>query len=190
MNGSVREPTYEFSKPNGENLLRELILYIAQQCEGDVYFGATKLNKILWLSDSASYAFYGEPITGVEYMKLEHGPAPRRLLPIKQMMLACGEIIERPRQIGRFTQQQVIALREPDLKQFSGRDIATVDAMIKAVWGKTADEVSEMSHVRGWSLAGHKEAIPYEAIFISDEGVTARDEIRAKELIEEHGWDV
>jgi hypothetical protein len=190
MNRKVSEPTYSFPEKNGEELLRELIIYISQQCQTDEYFGAIKLNKILWHADCVSYAFYGEPITGVEYMKLAKGPVPRLLVRIKQSMIDDHDIAEVPRRFGTYVQKPIVPLREPDLSKFSGRDISVIESVIKHLWGKSATDVSEESHLQGWKLAGYKESIPYEAIFLSDEGVTEKDEIRAKELIAEYGWDV
>ena len=60
---------------------KELILYVCEKSATDPNFGATKLNKILFLSDFWAYAYCGRPITGVEYMKLRFGPAPEGVRP-------------------------------------------------------------------------------------------------------------
>lgn len=190
MGNRPADPTYQFAHLRGEERLRELILYIAQKCGDDPGFGATKLNKILWNADMCSYAQYGEPVTGLEYMKLPNGPAPRRLLPVKTLMLEKGEIVEQPRAVGRRTQNRIIPMREPNLTMFSGRDIAMVDNAVEFLWGKTAVEVSAMSHGVAWRVAELQAGIPYEAAFLSDEGVTDYDRTRAAELIAQHGWDV
>src|SRR5437660_10500981 len=78
--------------------LRELILYIADRSKDDPKFGATKLNKILYFSDFVSFREYGEPITGAMYMRLENGPAPMHLVPVRNEMLESGEIAMEPRQ--------------------------------------------------------------------------------------------
>jgi hypothetical protein len=44
--------TYKFDEYNSDERLQELILYIAEKCEEDPTFGATKLNKILYLQIS------------------------------------------------------------------------------------------------------------------------------------------
>jgi Protein of unknown function (DUF4065) len=185
-----RGPTYQFQKPKGEQRLRELILYIASKCESDPYFGATKLNKILWLSDVTAYAQTGKPITGVEYMRVYNGPVPRRFLPVKEKMLDAKEIKERQQKIGGGTQNRIIALRDPNLSLFSAAEISQVDEIIGFCEGKSATDLSEMSHLCGWRMANFREGIPYEAIFLSEEGITDADKVRAKELIAEHGWIV
>ena len=40
----------------------------------------------LWWSDFLAYAETGEPITGLEYMRLGNGPVPKRLMPVREDM--------------------------------------------------------------------------------------------------------
>ena len=63
---------------------RELVLYIAEQSEGDPRFGAVKLNKILYYSDFEAFRVLGESITGATYRKLSEGPAPLQMLETKE----------------------------------------------------------------------------------------------------------
>jgi hypothetical protein len=179
-------------KRSSDARLRELILYIADRCLTDPGFGAIKLNKLLYFSDFWSYARRGKAITGVEYMGQPQGPVPRRLLPVREEMVEKGEISIREAPIGRFTQQRIVALREPDLdKLFSPRDIALVDEVIEMFWGKTAKQMSEASHARIWRLAGtEKGAIPYQSVFISEENADAHDAVRLRRLREKHGHKV
>src|SRR5438067_8225208 len=72
--------------------LAELILYISQKCANDPTFGATKLNKILCYSDFVFYAYHHRGITNVEYQKLPNGPAPRRLIPVRDKLIKNGDL--------------------------------------------------------------------------------------------------
>ena len=85
-------------------------------------------------------------------------------------------------------QQRLVALRDPDLSLFSGEEIALVDQVIEYLRGKSAKEVSELSHNRAWWVAKLGGSIPYEAAFISDENPNERDVERGRELVEQHGW--
>ena len=50
-------------------------------------------------------------------------------------------------------------------------------------------EEGELSHDRKWRIAGgDKEAIPYQAAFISNEPITAYEIARTGELAERYGW--
>lgn len=172
-----------------EDRFRELLLYISAKCASHPKFGAVKLNKILFYSDFIAYLRLGEPITGMEYQKLEHGPAPRRLKPIKQQMIDSRELAEQPKLLfsGR-TQKRLINLRQPNLDIFEPTQIALVDYVIDRLQHMTADEVSEFSHREiGWKAALLGETIPYTTAFLTSRPVRKIDRERAQEAVARHG---
>jgi antitoxin SocA-like protein len=170
--------------PENETKYQELVLYICQKCATDPKFGATKLNKLLYFSDFLAYAMLGEPITGFEYQRLPNGPAPRRMLPMRERMekhRALGFQVV-PLKGGR-TQRRAVNLRAPDLSVFTAAQISLVDRIIEELWDLDADAVSDLSHrMIGWKLADPGETIPYETVFISSEPLTETDVQRAREL--------
>ena len=172
-----------------EKKLKELILYIADRCAEDTTFGAVKLNKILYLSDFIAYGEFGKPITGVEYMKLPNGPAPKRLLPIREELVKAGEL--HIREISYFgrTQHRIIPLRKPRLDVFTQKEISLVDHVINALCGVSASDVSTYTHKHaGWRVAEDKGTIPYESVFLSDDPMTDDDIERGRELAARYGW--
>lgn len=177
-----------------EKKLRELIVYLANACAADETFGAMKLNKLLFLSDFLAYGTHGKPITGVDYMKLENGPVPRRLLPIREEMENDGDIaIEKRQYYGMPNPQtRIIARRNADVSLLEKEEIALVDDLIRSTWGASGTKVSELTHgYRAWLMTRQiKDSIPYEAVFLSDEPPTEYEILHAEELIREHGWDV
>ena len=184
-----RKPTYRFAKHNGDQLLGELILYIAKRCEADPTFGATKLNKILWWADFLSYARNGEPVTGVEYQKLPAGPAPVRLLPVREALIRAGnaKLVEQRRHL--HMQMRLVPLREADTTLFTDTQLAVVNEQIYELWGQTASEISNDSHGKAWESRAMQESIPYEAIFLSDLPISPSDVRRTHELADEHKWE-
>jgi hypothetical protein len=184
----LKKMTFKFDAPYGEDRLKELILYIGDKCKEDPAFGATKLNKILYFADFISFSRYGDPVTGVEYMRLGQGPAPKHLLPISRQMQADKELfIEKRDYFGR-DQLRAIPMREANLNLFKPRDIAMVDEQIAALWGENADRVSERSHGIAWKMFEDKESIPYEASYLSNSLRTNEDVDWAQELITKYGW--
>ena len=182
--------TFEFQDKEGKALLRELILYISQKCADDPTFCATKLNKILFFSDFFSFYRFGEPISGIEYQRLPNGPAPKKLVPVREEMLSNGEIAMQKNSFFNKQQHRCVSLRDPDLNGFKGRDIALLDEVIEKLRGKTAKDVSEMSHQRAWRIAKDQESIPYEAVFLSDDDdLTESDVARFSNLNREHHWE-
>lgn len=167
-----------------ERKLGELILYISQKCASDPTFGATKLNKILCYSDFLFYAYQDRGITNVEYQKLPNGPAPRRLIPVRNKLIENGdlgmqEIILKSGE----TQKRTVNLRSPNLDLFTGSEIAMVDRMIEGMQGVKAEDVSEMSHnLVGWLVADEGDTIPYNTIYFANPPLSEEEILRAREL--------
>ena len=148
---------------------KELILYIAQESEGDSTFGATKLNKILFFCDFLSYRAYGQSITRQRYFKLPFGPAPRALVPVVKELIEEEACIKVQRSHFDKPQETILARREANLEVFTSRDIALANYVLRQLRDNDAKEVSDLSHeFIGWQLAGEQEDIPYEAIFLGD----------------------
>ena len=150
--------------------LRELVVYIAQQSDLDEYFGATKLNKVLFAADFLAYRDLGRPITGERYQALAWGPAPRGLLPALQELKEQNAIVEYERRLSLGAKQRrFVALRDPDLSLFSAEEIALVDGVLKFFEKVGAKAASEWSHeFIGYKATPLTEDIPYETIFVED----------------------
>lgn len=170
-------------KPN-ERKLAELILYISQKCANDPTFGAVKLNKILCYSDFLFYAYHDRGITDVEYQKLPNGPAPRRLLPVRNRMiqkrdLALQDVVLKSGHV----QKRTVNLRQPNLSLFTGEEIALVDRVIESSKEVPSGIVSEYSHnLVGWLVVDEGETIPYDTIFFANPPLSEDEAYRAKEL--------
>lgn len=154
-----------------EEKFRELILYISQRCATDPKFGSVKLNKILYFSDFFSYADSKQPITGFEYQNLANGPAPRRLLPVRDQMISERILeLQAVRLCSGKVQKRTVNLRPPNLRSFSGVEIALVDRVIDLLRDADAETVSELSHrMVGWIITKEGETIPYGTVFLSNE---------------------
>ncbi len=149
--------------------LSELILYIAQKNEDNPKFGATLLNKILFLSDFHTHSKYGESITGESYFRLDKGPAPRFLKLIKETMKSGGDLKEEKKSFFKYKQHRLLPLREPNLSLFEDWQIQIVDKAIEYLWNKSATDVSDWSHLyAGWKFTPDSLDIPYSSVFWKD----------------------
>src|SRR5216110_2281705 len=112
------------------NKLEEMILYIAHRSQDDVSFGATKLNKILFIADFAAYGIWQESMTGATYKRLQNGPVPSELPNARKNLISKGraKIVE-TEYFGRV-QHRVIPLANPDLSIFTKQQINLVDNVI------------------------------------------------------------
>jgi hypothetical protein len=162
-----------------EAKFKELVLYIASKAQKDPTVGAIKLNKILYYSDFIAYKRLGRPITGAAYQKLAEGPAPRRMVPIRRMMVDSGRIrLEERPYFNGMIQRIIPTPRVLTPKLLSSEEVAIVDEVLVALAGKTAREVSDMSHRElGWILARPGETIPYETAWLSSEPLPQEAEI-------------
>lgn len=164
-----------------EKKLQELILYIAMKSEQHTSFGSVKLNKLLFFSDFAFFAAHGRSITGTPYVKLERGPAPKRMKELKAEMETAKAAFERTEQLPGtgFEQKRLLALRKPDLSVFEAEEIALVDSLIERYRRHTGARLSEISHeFIGWKLAKLYEEIPYSVVCVPPEPLP----LRSKEL--------
>jgi len=82
--------------------------------------------------------------------------------------LARLENCDHARQGRRGSLDRLVPLRRPDLEAFSNDELKVVDQVIKWLWGKTAKEVSELSHEEmGWKVVEEGEDIPYSAALLA-----------------------
>lgn len=169
--------------PNEEKF-KELILYIITKTEGDPSFGAIRLNKALFFADLFAYGQLGRSITGQEYQKLEMGPAPRRLVPVRDEMIESEDVVTAKRAFKGYTQHRLVAMREPNLSEFSGAEIALVDELLSLMKGKTGKEVSDMSHgfLDCWDGVPLHETIPLSVVFVTNRDLTERERAHARDL--------
>lgn len=167
--------------------LAELVLYVGAKCALDAHYGVLKLNKILFYSDFRAFRTLGAPITGVEYRKYPHGPAPRVMAPLRHELTEKGDAIEYLNPLSFVTsggakanpEQRLLPRRAPDLTQFTAEEIALVDGVIDWLRPLTGQEVSRISHDHlGWRLAEMEATIPYVAELLPGE----RCELTSKEL--------
>jgi len=172
-----------------EDKLAELILYVADKILTDPPGGATKINKILFFAEFSHMRAHGVPITGAAYQKLPQGPAPRHLVPIRDRLLEQGDAELRIDDYFGRPLHRIVPLRGPNLSYFSVDELRIVDQVVTALWGKTAGEVSEMSHQEmGWKMVEEGEDIPLPSAFLAKKAV-ATDAIRehAQQLAEKLG---
>jgi hypothetical protein len=167
--------------------LRELTHYVCWKCDDPSNLGATKLNKVLWLSDIMSYRLHGEPITGATYVKRQFGPVPKMMLTVRRDLVSSGAVYERIDAIGGLEGVHFIALSKPKTEMFSPREMEIVDAVIDDICNNhTAASISAFSHDVVWHAARIGEEIPYFAWLASTPGeLTAEDFAWADKTIAE-----
>jgi Protein of unknown function (DUF4065) len=178
---------FSFPVEKGLQRFRELIVYISRKSVDDIYFGAVKLNKIMYYADFSAFYRFGQPLTGFEYFRIQKGPAPRAMIPISRELVKEGALRFERVTLGGHEEIRTIALREPVMQHFSRDEIILVDEVIQTLWPQNATEVSDASHDVRWRVLQHKDRMPYEFAFLDDE-MTQNDIERTAELARELGW--
>jgi Antitoxin SocA-like, Panacea domain len=145
-----------------ERKFAEFVLYVAQKSATDPRCGAVKLNKLLFYADFWSYASRGVSITGAEYQRLPLGPAPRRLVPVRDRLVQEGAAALQQFQVLQHVGTRLVALRDPDFSCLDAADIAIADAVVEENWELDGTDLSARTHeLEGWKLAKDQETIPY-----------------------------
>ena len=144
--------------------------------------GSTKLNKVLFYADFVHHRRYGRPITGVEYQKLRHGPAARRLRPVRDELVKQGAIVVQQEALFLHTIDRTVPQREPNLEMFSDTEREVVTEVVRQLDTMNAADVSAMSHEEfGWQWVEMGETIPYVSAFAKpDLEVTVTDHMKQR----------
>ena len=193
---TVRAAPSSFPRMEGsydESKFAEMLVLAAELLASDQRGGATKLNKLLYFADFAHVRTHGRPISGVDYQRLEHGPAPRRLVPVRRELIADGslDLAVETDALG-YSTTRVLPKRSADRSRFDDSEIATLERVAGLLKSMTAAEATALSHDDpGWRLVATGETIPYEAAYlpIVDEipaGIEDEVRQRAAELASAH----
>jgi len=147
---------------------KNMVHYVIWKCPDGSKLGATKLNKILWLSDMRFYMLHGRPISGATYTKQQFGPVPKAIMPIREELEKEGAIkVWRDRQFaGPYGKDTFLSRRPPDTSLFSPEELATIAYWLKHVCEEhTAASISDETHDYVWEIAKLGETIPMYAVF-------------------------
>ena len=159
--------------------LADLMLAVAGRLQDDPAYGATKLNKALFLCDHLHYKRLGSAISGVVYERLPRAPAPRDVLAVRRSLIEAGEAACEERGFLGHVQQRLVPLRSPG--PFSDSETEMIDQVCGVLRGHAH------TNVLGWQLAAEREEIPYESAFLSASTPTRAELDRAAVLAADLG---
>ncbi len=170
----------QFDKPK----FKRLVHYVVWKTGKHDWFGATKLNKVLWFVDARAYTFTGKSITGETYVRGPYGPIPRDIETAQRELVAEGAIqITKEKKLTRF-----VAATAAHANWFSEGELQSIDWWIDHIArDHTAQSISEKTHDYVWEIAKMGEELPLYAYRVAriDEPTDAdmdRLKKRAKEL--------
>ena len=149
--------------------LRNLMLLIAEH-PAVKSLGMTKLWKLIYFVDAASLRETGASITGSEYVKYPFGPVPSRDEKTLKAMRKQRLVKTEQGLAGTFKQTFVEAMAKADKRVFSKEELALIDAVCRGLGGKTATQLSSLSHQEpAWALAQDLQKLDPELMFYGSE---------------------
>lgn len=153
---------------------KNLVHYICAQRSSDPSsLGATKLNKILWLSDFRAYYRLGDSITGARYVKRQFGPVPHQIIPVLKELENEGAIaVKEVNHFGKPKKEYEVR-HGISIDHFSEEQKEIIEWSIKLVCDRhTAASISAASHDQVWKAAEDGEELPYFTVFAEPGRIT------------------
>jgi transcriptional regulator with XRE-family HTH domain len=145
---------------------KETLLYLLTRVGGKPNVGETVLYKLLYFIDFDHYEKYEEQLVGATYVKRAYGPAPLEFQEIFKAMASDNELQSCDADYFGRRQKRYLALRDPDLSLFDGREIQTIDEVICRLSDMNASKITDYSHRDiPWLVAGEGELLDYESVF-------------------------
>ena len=179
-----------------EEKLTALVLYVGAKCALDQHYGVLKLNKYLFYSDLRAFRALGTPITGAEYRKYTHGPAPCVMKVLRQALVHEDKAFEYRSPLPyvnedgeQMSEKRLLSRAAPDMTKLSTQEMSIVDSVIEWLRPMTGTQVSLLSHKHpGWALAEMGEKIPYASELLGDEcrALSKKDLSRAMNVVREY----
>jgi uncharacterized phage-associated protein len=141
-----------------------VVHFICSNCE-PAQLGNVKLHKILYFADMMHFVSEGTPLTGVDYLKQKFGPVARNLSAAINELSKEGKIEVRKRDYFGYQKSDYISRCSVPTGALSNSEIRLLTDVIDFVSGRSAREISELSHDVAWQWAEIGERIPYAAAF-------------------------
>jgi len=172
------EPTLNYDR------LLNVVHYVCSQCE-PTELGNVKLHKILYFSDMLHFVSTGHALTGVEYQKQRFGPCARHLSKVIDDLRQAGRLRVELRDFYGFKKMDYISLIKPSLEVLHNQGaISLIDEVIDFVCGRSAKEISELSHTAAWEAVEFGERIPYlSAYWLKQPEITDKDVAEAERRV-------
>lgn len=159
--------------------LESMIWHITQLCEGhSIPLTKTKLNKLLFLSDFASYKLTGSSISGEKYYKNHYGPtiAIQILEPAINNKVDTQKVRYNGFECKKITTKNTSKLGLPE------KDKKLIQQVVDEFENYSASALSELTHkFPGWRFAkGKMDEIPYETALLSKRRLTNEEMRKAR----------
>ncbi|MFH1994801.1 MAG: type II toxin-antitoxin system antitoxin SocA domain-containing protein, partial [Nitrospinota bacterium] len=125
---------------------KEVLLYLLSKVGGKPNVGEAVIYKLLYFIDFDFYEKFEEQLIGATYIKNHFGPTPVEFKAVTQDMIKKGELTMVEDKYFNYPQKKYLAVRRPNLKILSGREIEHIDNVLVRLSDKNAKEMENYSH--------------------------------------------
>ncbi|MEK7643690.1 MAG: Panacea domain-containing protein [Patescibacteria group bacterium] len=166
--------------------LKAIIRYFCTNTNS-VFLGKVKLMKLFYFLDFLHVKKYGTPITYDDYINLEHGPIPSKILNLvnsvvdneEDAILSDTISIERP---DGTIMQRIKCIKnfsDEDKRFFSEREMSILEEVCARFGNKTTKATENASHEEApWRLTKETEDIPYTLAAQDDDCLVTEQDIK------------
>lgn len=140
--------------------LKEAVHFIASSCPPEE-LGNVKMHKILYFSDMLHFVQEGTPLTGVEYVKQQFGPVALFLNWAVESLKTEGKLAVSETEYFGFYKKNYQPLSKFTPIYLSENELILISEVAEFVRGKSAREISTISHNSAWEAVDLGQVIPY-----------------------------
>ncbi len=148
--------------------LKNVILYILEKCAGKPNLGETVLYKLLYFIDFDNFEINNKPISGLDYIHLQYGPAPvaSQYSSVIETMKTNQELKIIISDYYGLRIKRYINLIGHDIDSLSPKETKVIDEVIGSLSNMSASQIEEYSHGDApWRITKDKELISYNLVF-------------------------
>lgn len=171
------QPEVRISVPVLEvDKLKNILLYMLEQCAGKPNVGETVLYKLLYFSDFNYYELYEAHLTGSIYRKLPYGPVPQKLDAVIRQMIEAGQLQRVKTEYHGYPQTRYLPLEKADLTQLKASEKDVIDKVVEQMSDWSAAALSQYSHKdMPWLATKDGAEINYELAFYREAPFSVRN---------------
>lgn len=156
--------------------IEQMLHYIIYSVGNLPHIGKTVLWKLMYFSDFDYYELYEKHLTGEQYRKLEHGPAPSNFDRAIRGLVDAKKIRPLKNKYHGHLQEKYVALDKPDTSKLSKEELRVIDKAIAKLSCFNATQISALSHFdMPWKATDEKEIINYELVFYREPITSVRE---------------
>ena len=170
--------------------LTAAVIHLIEGSRSDPNFGETKLVKLLYYADCASFWRCGKPITGNTYVHYQFGPYPLDWYQYKAEMQRSGAVsVEKEVVYGVYPRHRWDALKAGEVEALEPEERGILDEQLRRFVHFNASAIVEYSHQElAWLATEEGQPLAYEDSGFAVRPLSAEDREKGKIVRDDIPW--